>query len=340
VALTFGPLAVPGTGTGQAGAVGTDPGVTTAESQAAQTATAIAETGQQIDALSQQYDLATLRTAQLDVELDQTRERISGTDQQVGHEQDLLRSEALSQYLNDTAAGQVPALFGGADGATGVRQVYSDLVAADVESTLAALRRSQDQLRSQQSVLGTEEHEAEDFAALAGAARAQATAELAQQQTVLSEQTATVQGLLVAQQAGYAQSQRGLGLQVSGTAPPAGPAGARAVYWAETQLGVDYQWGAEEPGVGFDCSGLTSWAWGMAGASLEHYSGSQFQETEPVPLSDLQPGDLLFYGPGGSEHVAMYVGGGDMIEAPRTGETVWITPLRTGDGFAGAGRPS
>jgi cell wall-associated NlpC family hydrolase len=51
------------------------------------------------------------------------------------------------------------------------------------------------------------------------------------------------------------------------------------------------------------------------------------------------PGDLLFYGPGGSEHVAMYIGHGTMIEAPYTGAVVWLTPLRFGYGFAGAGRP-
>jgi cell wall-associated NlpC family hydrolase len=62
-------------------------------------------------------------------------------------------------------------------------------------------------------------------------------------------------------------------------------------------------------------------------------------DSAPVPLSDLQPGDLLFYGPGGSEHVAMYIGGGQMIEAPYTGASVWITSARFGDGFVGAGRP-
>jgi len=47
-------------------------------------------------------------------------------------------------------------------------------------------------------------------------------------------------------------------------------------------------------------------------------------DSTPVPISDLEPGDLLFYGPGGSQHVAMYIGGGQMIEAPYTGEHVWI----------------
>jgi cell wall-associated NlpC family hydrolase len=112
---------------------------------------------------------------------------------------------------------------------------------------------------------------------------------------------------------------------------------------AESQIGVPYVWGGESPkgsaSPGFDCSGLTAWSWGQAGVGLPHYSGAQMADSTPVPVSDLQPGDLLFYGPGGSEHVAMYVGGGSMIEAPYTGASVWITGLRLGDGFVGAGRP-
>ena len=92
---------------------------------------------------------------------------------------------------------------------------------------------------------------------------------------------------------------------------------------AESQIGVPYVWGGESPkgsaSPGFDCSGLTAWSWGQVGVGLPHYSGAQMADSTPVPVSDLQPGDLLFYGPGGSEHVAMYVGPGTMIEAPYTG---------------------
>ena len=128
------------------------------------------------------------------------------------------------------------------------------------------------------------------------------------------------------------------------TAPAAtgaagGGAGEIAVRAAETQLGVPYVWGAEDPGVGFDCSGLTAWAWSQAGVDLPHYSGSQMADSAPVPISDLQPGDLLFYGPGGSTHVAMYVGGGMMIEATLPGTVVRIDPVRFGTTFAGAGQP-
>ena len=111
--------------------------------------------------------------------------------------------------------------------------------------------------------------------------------------------------------------------------PPSSPGGAGAVQAAESQIGVPYVWGAESPkgsaSPGFDCSGLTAWSWGQVGVGLPHYSGAQMGDSTPVPISDLQPGDLLFYGPGGSEHVAMYVGPGTMIEAPYTGASVWTT---------------
>jgi cell wall-associated NlpC family hydrolase len=120
--------------------------------------------------------------------------------------------------------------------------------------------------------------------------------------------------------------------------PVAGGAGAEAVAAAESYIGVPYEWGgASRSGV--DCSGLTMLAWAAAGVNLPHYSGAQYAAVAPVPLSDLQPGDLLFYGPGGSEHETMYIGGGDMIEAAHSGTTVWITGARFGDGFVGAGRP-
>ena len=112
---------------------------------------------------------------------------------------------------------------------------------------------------------------------------------------------------------------------------------------AESQIGVPYVWGGESPkgsgSPGFDCSGLTAWAWGQVGVGLPHFSGAQMSDSAPVPVSDLQPGDLLFYGPGGSDHVAMYVGPGTMIEAPFTGASVWTTGLRLGGDFVGAGRP-
>ena len=121
-------------------------------------------------------------------------------------------------------------------------------------------------------------------------------------------------------------------------APPPDSRANIAVDAALSYLGVWYQWGGASR-YGVDCSGLVMLAYDAAGIYLPHYSGAQYDDTVPVPLYDIQPGDLLFYGYNGDEHVAMYVGHGDMIEAPYTGARVHITPIRLGYGFAGLRRP-
>ena len=95
---------------------------------------------------------------------------------------------------------------------------------------------------------------------------------------------------------------------------------------AETQLGVPYEWGGATPGVGFDCSGLVMWAYAQVGISLPHSSGDQFADGTQIPMSDLEPGDLVFFSDPG-QHVAMYVGNGNIIEAPDTGSVVHIVPM-------------
>ncbi|GAA1242242.1 NlpC/P60 family protein [Oryzihumus leptocrescens] len=109
-------------------------------------------------------------------------------------------------------------------------------------------------------------------------------------------------------------------------APPPVSGGVSAVIaFARAQVGDPYEWGAAGPGT-WDCSGLTMRAWAQAGVSLSHYTGAQWGETARVPLSDLRPGDLLFFGDSGptSHHVGLYIGGDEMIEAPYTGAFVSI----------------
>jgi cell wall-associated NlpC family hydrolase len=119
---------------------------------------------------------------------------------------------------------------------------------------------------------------------------------------------------------------------------------------ALSQLGVSYSWGGgNESGptkgihdggvadsyhdyqkVGFDCSGLMVYAFAGVGISMPHYSGYQYQMGTRVPVDQRQRGDMLFWGPGGNEHVAMYLGDGKMVEAPESGEVVRITDVRGG----------
>lgn len=142
-------------------------------------------------------------------------------------------------------------------------------------------------------------------------------------------------------------------LQTIGLAPPSGgsiPAGARVrgpqaieyvIRRGGSQRGVPYSWGGGTltgpgPGVdydagkvGYDCSGFTRYAYAGVGVQIPKYSGDQYNTGRKVPAAQAKRGDLLFWGPGGSQHVAIYLGGGQMLEASGSAEKVTVSPVRT-----------
>ena len=125
---------------------------------------------------------------------------------------------------------------------------------------------------------------------------------------------------------------------ILGGNPPTSSKALAAVYWAEKEMGKPYVWAAAGPNS-FDCSGLMVWAYDHVGIHLNHYSGDQINAGQRVSRSNLEPGDLVFFG-SPIHHVGMYVGGGDFIEAPYTGTDVRISRLSSRGDFAGACRPS
>lgn len=142
---------------------------------------------------------------------------------------------------------------------------------------------------------------------------------------------------------------------VPAPAPSDGSLGARAVAYALRYLGTPYSWGggtasgpsrgiAQGAGtVGFDCSGLTLYAWAQVGVSLSHFTGSQWQQGSHInSMGDLVPGDLVFFG-SDLGHMGMYIGGGQMVHAPHTGDVVKISNISSGyyaSSFRGGVRPA
>ncbi|MFM9442553.1 NlpC/P60 family protein [Streptomyces acidiscabies] len=123
-------------------------------------------------------------------------------------------------------------------------------------------------------------------------------------------------------------------------------AALEAVDYAQGQLGLPYEWGGDGPLAGdwgFDCSGLTTAAYAAAGITLPRTAQTQYEHGPRLPAdAQLRPGDLVFYGTphGGIHHVGLYIGSGQMIDAPRPHVPIRIEPYRyPGDDYAGATRP-
>jgi cell wall-associated NlpC family hydrolase len=142
-------------------------------------------------------------------------------------------------------------------------------------------------------------------------------------------------------------SSLGLGGASTGSvAPGARVRGPQAIEYVirrgGSQMGVPYSWGGGKPTgpttgvdsgantVGFDCSGLTQFSFAGVGVLIPKYSGDQYDTGRKVPVSQAKRGDLLFWGPGGSQHVALYLGGGRMLEASGSGGKVTVSPIRRG----------
>lgn len=118
--------------------------------------------------------------------------------------------------------------------------------------------------------------------------------------------------------------------------PPPHPRAGEAVQAGLDKIGTPYQWGGNGPDS-YDCSGLTTYAWGSVGVRLPRSSWMQKDALPPVAFDQIQPGDLLFYG-SPVHHVGMFIGDGKMVNAPYTGTEVRIDSIYRRD-FAGAGRP-
>jgi peptidoglycan DL-endopeptidase CwlO len=209
-------------------------------------------------------------------------------------------------------------------------QVVSATAQADALSTLADQRT---ELQSQALL-----------------AQARIVGLLQERQTQLDSANGLVQSLVAAEQAREAAAAAAAAAATMGTdpfppvtLPPGTPASiVTAIDAARTTLGDPYQWGASGPST-YDCSGLTQWAYAKGGVTLPRTSREQwFSGTHPS-LDQLLPGDLLFWAtnladPGSIHHVAIYIGGGYMIEAPHTGAVVHVTAVYL-DGYFGATRP-
>lgn len=296
------------------------------------------------DALSEQYDARVLASQGTNAQIKQQQSAVAAANASAAVAKGDVEADAIDAYVNGGTLASLASRNGVIDAADG------GLIANEYVSTLAATQT--DNLDSYSNAATTAqiataqlqalEHQQSEEVAATSAARDAVESAQNQLQATLSQvkgQLATlVAQAQAAQQTAAAQADKSLlaeaqalggGTRAGGsisTAPiPVGSGAAEAVAAAESRLGDEYVWGGAGPSV-FDCSGLVMWAWAHAGVDLPHFSGSQYAVTTHISMSQLQPGDLVFFADPG-EHVAMYIGGGNIIEAPHTGAVVHIVPM-------------
>ncbi|MFE5791820.1 NlpC/P60 family protein [Streptomyces sp. NPDC056503] len=238
---------------------------------------------------------------------------------------DYLERAALAQKAGDRQATAI----------TAVRRELSGLAQLRTESAgrLTALRGHEAELRRQKAtVLGKLAAARRLLARLTAEERARYEAAVAARTTPTA---GTTDATATAVPGGAtARADRSSGDRVPVAAPTTGRASA-AVSFARAQLGKPYVWGATGPSA-YDCSGLTQAAWRAAGVSLPRTTYTQINAGRRVSRSELAPGDLVFFYSGIS-HVGLYIGGGQMIHAPRPGAPIRVAPIDEMP-FAGATR--
>jgi cell wall-associated NlpC family hydrolase len=310
--------------------VGADP-LASARAQAAAVNAQLQADGAKLDALAQRYEQAQQQLASARAQVSQVQSAIAQDQAQVAADDAALRGEALHNYETGVGNSDLNSVFGPVGTQGAVSSVYTNLATGDVTTAADALRVAEANLARQEAQLQASQAQAQALVDTIGAQRATALATAAAEQSTLHSLSAQISQYLAQQQT----------VRVVPVGPGPAPSGAAgvAVRAAESQIGVPYQWGAESPGRGFDCSGLTQWSWAQAGVSIPRTSQEQWAALPHVPMSAIVPGDLIFWGSGGdATHVGIYVGNGDVVHAPSTGQDVQMVPIWS-SGLMGAGRP-
>ena len=327
--------------------------------------------GEKVSVLAERSNRAQLKVSEVEGSLAKTQAEVARSDQRLQAVRGRLAQAAVLAYVHGGSNALIGKLVRGGQDDMIVRTQYLRVTAADQRRVIGEMRLAKQDFEVQKSRLETDRKAAAEAAdAAESASQAAVDAENAQR-AVLGRVTGELGELVAAEQARReAEAARNRPAPVpviadtprvtepprtqstqapaqattvpaqAVTAPPSSGKGAIAVAEARKQLGKPYVYGGSGPD-NFDCSGLTAWAWKAAGVRLSHSAYTQYFETTRVPINAVEPGDLLFFGKDGVEsihHNAIYIGGGDMIEASQTGVPIRIRGWRGGD-LVGAGRP-
>jgi cell wall-associated NlpC family hydrolase len=323
------------------------------KAQAARLQQQIDQQGDRISVLDEQFNRAHLKLQQTQASLSKAQADLAAADARFSQVRSRLSRAAVTAYTHGGNTRMVDELVRSDGRDLPVRNQYVQTAAADQRQALDDLKAARQDLGALRAKLQKNQKDAKTANDKLASDRNALNQAVASQQALLNSAQGELATLiaqkqaadaaaaarraadaLAARQAAASRPTRNSSVPL-GPAPPVGHGASAAVATARAQIGKPYVYGAAGPDS-FDCSGLTMYAWQAGGVSLSHSSQAQYNETTHVSAADIQPGDLLFYY-SDIHHVAMYSGGGMMIEAAHTGTNVHEVPMR--DGYVGIGRP-
>ena len=327
--LTLGGLAVMGGLAVYGGIAGAAPQPTVAQVQAR-----INQLTSQFDQVSVQLDQASQQLSAAQSRLSQVRVHLNHANAQFRAAQSSVAQTAAAAF-EDTGATSIAGVLTSGDASVVLQQ-------GSLLMELSGNRNAETRLllTDASQLAGVEQEVQRTEAGIAGL-KGQLAAHKNSLGKLIATEKATLASLTVPQQ----QTVQSNSIGANGSSAPqpyTGPTttqAGKAVAFAYAQLGKPYQWGATGPGS-YDCSGLVQAAWAAAGVTIPRTTYDQWAALPHIATSAIQPGDLLLYD--GEGHVAMYVGGGYIIDAPQTGMNVQKLPMNTGwyaSTFDGAVRP-
>jgi cell wall-associated NlpC family hydrolase len=277
----------------------------------------------QFDKVSEQLDQASQQLSAAQSRLSQVRVHMNHANSQFQAAQANVAQTAAAAF-EDTGATSMAGVLTSGDPSVVLQQ-------GSLLMELSGSRNAEtQQLLTDASQLAGVEQEMQRTEAGVASLKSQLNAHKTSLGTLIATEKATLAGLTVPQQQAVVSNSigaNGSSAPQSYTGPTSTQAG-KAVAFVYSQLGCPYVYGGTGPcHMGFDCSGLVQAAWAAAGVQIPRDSYGQWAALPHVPLASMEPGDILVYN--GEGHVAMYVGGGYIIDAPQTGMNVERIPEST-----------
>ena len=311
--------------------------------QAAAIADQLDALAERMNGLGEDYSEALAEQGELANEIEQATADVGAAEAQIAQMRGTLFLSAVTQFMNGGRGSTLGTLLASTGGLqdTLQRQQFTSIALNQGALTTDSLDAVATELTKKREVLEKKKKKAESVAEYV-LARQGATEEMMRQYEDLQ---ASVKGELVdllreerqrREEADRARSERetqALQGRYSSTQardrnlPKVSARSQIVINAALKQLGVKYRFAMSKPGVAFDCSGLTTYAWSKAGVGLPRNSRAQYNALPKIPKSMAMPGDLIFSG-SPIHHVGIYLGGGNMVHAPRYGDVVKVSPIR------------